>query len=240
MVKPRHTYIIGDQHGGAKAIPEVINKSDFDKELDLLINLGDIVDGWSESFEAVEFWLEFENSCKFKPIFINGNHDYWFRDYLNRGAVNQIWYQHGGKATIDSYIKNGGLLMQEHKSFFNNMVNYYIDDNNRAFVHAGFKNINGLQYEHEKVCILDREMFENAYNKVFISNRPNKIYDEVFIGHSSTSYYSIFEPINVENIWNIDTGAGFNGSLTIMNVDTKEYWQSSKLMDLYPNEKGRR
>ena len=41
------------------------------------------------------------------------------------------------------------------------------------------------------------------------------------------------------NIWNIDTGAAFKGSLTIMDVDTKEFWQSEPLPNLYPNEKGR-
>ncbi|MEO8236216.1 MAG: serine/threonine protein phosphatase, partial [Flavobacterium sp.] len=38
---------------------------------------------------------------------------------------------------------------------------------------------------------------------------------------------------------NVDTGAAFNGPLTIMDIDTKEFWQSEKLPDLYPNEKGR-
>ena len=41
------------------------------------------------------------------------------------------------------------------------------------------------------------------------------------------------------NIWNLDTGAGFEGKLTIMNVDTKEYYQSDKLTTLYTNERGR-
>jgi len=37
----------------------------------------------------------------------------------------------------------------------------------------------------------------------------------------------------------MDTGAGWNGRLTIMNTDTKEYFQSDKVNDLYPNERGR-
>ena len=34
-------------------------------------------------------------------------------------------------------------------------------------------------------------------------------------------------------------GLGFEGRLTIMDVDTKEFWQSDDLRTLYPNEKGR-
>jgi serine/threonine protein phosphatase 1 len=40
-------------------------------------------------------------------------------------------------------------------------------------------------------------------------------------------------------VWNIDTGAAFYGPLTILDVDSKEYWQSEPLPQLYPNEKGR-
>jgi serine/threonine protein phosphatase 1 len=38
------------------------------------------------------------------------------------------------------------------------------------------------------------------------------------------------------NIYNIDTGAGHNGRLTIMNIETKEYWQSDLVEELYIRE----
>jgi serine/threonine protein phosphatase 1 len=28
------------------------------------------------------------------------------------------------------------------------------------------------------------------------------------------------------NVWSIDNGAAFTGKLTVMDVDTKEFWQS--------------
>jgi serine/threonine protein phosphatase 1 len=45
--------------------------------------------------------------------------------------------------------------------------------------------------------------------------------------------------VNCANIWNVDTGAAFKGPLTIMDIDSKEFWQSEPLPHLYPNEKGR-
>jgi serine/threonine protein phosphatase 1 len=39
--------------------------------------------------------------------------------------------------------------------------------------------------------------------------------------------------MNAYNIWNLDTGAGFKGRLTIMEVETKAYWQSDLLTELY-------
>lgn len=41
------------------------------------------------------------------------------------------------------------------------------------------------------------------------------------------------------NVWNLDTGSGFSGKLTIMDIDTKEFWQSDFVRELYPNENGR-
>jgi serine/threonine protein phosphatase 1 len=37
----------------------------------------------------------------------------------------------------------------------------------------------------------------------------------------------------------IDTGASYTGRLTLMNVDTDEYWQSEPVCDYYPGVKSR-
>ena len=65
------------------------------------------------------------------------------------------------------------------------------------------------------------------------------IYAEIYIGHTPVSKIGETTPIQMANIWNIDTGAAFTGPLTILDVDTKDYWQSDLLPSLYPNEKGR-
>jgi serine/threonine protein phosphatase 1 len=36
------------------------------------------------------------------------------------------------------------------------------------------------------------------------------------------------------NITNMDTGAGHTGKLTIMDIDSKIFWQSDPLPKLYP------
>ena len=46
-------------------------------------------------------------------------------------------------------------------------------------------------------------------------------------------------PLFKNTIWNLDTGAASKGALTITDIDTKEYWQSDCLSELYPNEIGR-
>ena len=40
-------------------------------------------------------------------------------------------------------------------------------------------------------------------------------------------------------IWDLDTGAGWGGKLTIMDANTEEYWQSDSGDDLYGPNQGR-
>jgi serine/threonine protein phosphatase 1 len=65
------------------------------------------------------------------------------------------------------------------------------------------------------------------------------LFSEIYIGHTPTIFYGETEPMNAENMWNIDTGAAFTGKLSIMDINTKQFWQSDIVMDLYPGEEGR-
>ena len=65
------------------------------------------------------------------------------------------------------------------------------------------------------------------------------LYKEIYIGHTPVSRIGETTPVQRAMIWNVDTGAAFKGPLTIMDVDTKEFWQSEPLNHLYFDEKGR-
>ena len=65
-------------------------------------------------------------------------------------------------------------------------------------------------------------------------------YKEIYIGHTPISKkVSEVVPIKAANVWNIDTGAAFKGPLSILDVDTKQVWQSDPVHTLYPAERGR-
>jgi serine/threonine protein phosphatase 1 len=93
---------------------------------------------------------------------------------------------------------------------------------------------------------MDRTLWETARTMdqriPFDSNKyPKrlKIFKEIYIGHTPTTNYGVDTPIQAVNVFDVDTGAAFNGKLSIVDVDTKEYWQSDQVTTLYPNEKGR-
>ena len=238
------TFVIGDIHGGFKALIQLLNKMEVHDE-DTLIFLGDYVDGWSESAQVIQFLMEL--SQKINCIFIKGNHDAWCETWLDSDTVNPIWYMHGGKETIESYLHFSKEDKAQHLQFFKNMPLYYIDDVNRLFIHAGFTSMHGVEKEVFKdTFYFDRTLWEMALSldkNIDVNSElyPSRLkhYSEIFIGHTPTINFNSYEPMHAANVWNIDTGATFYGKLTGMNIDTKAFYQSDVVRTLYPNEKGR-
>lgn len=234
----------GDQHGALKAVKQVLERCNFNPNEDLLISLGDVVDGWSESSELVQFYIDLSEECLYKPLFIKGNHDDYCHKWLKGGLPKMEWLMQGGKSTIESYINTGYINEEAHLNFFNEMFDFYIDTKNRGYVHAGFSSHKGLGYDSSDTYYWDRSLWKQALNNdiELLPKEFNMLeaYKEIFIGHTPTLILNETVPMNKYNIWNLDTGAGFGaGKLTIMNANTKEFWQSDPVSSLYPNEKGR-
>lgn len=238
------TFAVGDIHGGLKALTQVLNKVGV-KDGDKLLFVGDYVDGWSESAQVIQFLIEL--SEKINCVFIKGNHDVWCEEWLRSGDVNPTWYMHGGKETMESYDGFSEEDKNSHLELFENMPLYYLDEENRLFLHAGFTSMKGVENEVFKTTLyFDRTLWEMALT---MDKRIEKhselypkrltLYKEVFIGHTPTINFNCDVPMNAINVWNIDTGAAFTGKLSVVNVDTKEVFQSDNLPALYPNEKGR-
>jgi serine/threonine protein phosphatase 1 len=238
------TFAIGDIHGGLKALVQVLNKIEITEE-DSLIFMGDYVDGWSESAQVIEFLIHL--APKFNCVFIKGNHDVWCQDWLKKKEVNPSWYLHGGKETIESYDGFSDDQKKQHLLFLENAPLYHLDNTNRLFLHAGFTSMHGVLKETfpftlctdrtlwEMALVMDKKITKNS------SSYPKRLqhYREIYIGHTPTTNYGETTPMNAINVWNIDTGAAFKGRVTAMNIDTKVFFQSDCLPDLYPDEKGR-
>lgn len=240
----RRTLVIGDIHSGLKALEQVLQRAEVTLK-DRLIFLGDYVDGWSTAVETVNFLIQLSKThdC----IFLRGNHDELCYDWLVDGGDNPLWLQHGGRATMASYQKTDTETKNTHIKFYQNLKNFHLDTRNRLFLHAGFTNLKGIEYEYFKQTYYwDRTLWELARSLNPDLSKddpayPKRLthYNEIYIGHTPISKISVVEPQRAANVWNIDTGAAFKGPLTALDVDTKRIWQSDPVHELYPNENGR-
>jgi serine/threonine protein phosphatase 1 len=238
------TLVIGDIHGGLKALQQVLQKAAVTKN-DTLIFLGDYVDGWSQSAQVMEYIMELD---KQQPcIFIKGNHDVWTEDWLRTGIDDKTWLFHGGQQTVESYALFNTKTKQQHLNFFETMIMYHIDAQNRLFIHAGFTSMHGLVNEfHNSNYTWDRTLWEMALTMdkhikkdSLLFPKRLKLFSEIYIGHTPTLFYNVDVPMQGANVWNIDTGAAFTGKLSIMDINTKKIWQSDEVYTMYPGERGR-
>ena len=149
---------------------------------------------------------------------------------------------------------NHNWIPDKHKEFFYNQRLYYKDQNYRLFVHGGFdKTLTLKEQERIKDYIFywDRDLWKQAQSTGgkdklrFIEN-----FKEIYIGHTATTAitrYSLLEgghillpngslecpPKKADIVYNLDTGAGSHGRLTIMDIETHKFWQSDPVNDIY-------
>ncbi len=238
------SFVIGDIHGALKALQQVLERANVPPGSQLIF-LGDYVDGWSESAQVISYLINLSaaTSCRF----IKGNHDVWCEEWLRTGYASEVWLQHGGRETIHSYRDTDEATKRVHLRWLEQMNYYERDENDRLFIHAGFTSMHGPEREFVSGNFTwDRTLWEMALALDTDLDKDSlrfpkrlKLFSEIFIGHTPTLYYNAAVPMRGCNVWNVDTGAAFRGKLTIMDIDTKAYWQSDPVWTLYPDEKGR-
>ncbi|MGE8430684.1 MAG: metallophosphoesterase [Sphingobacterium sp.] len=238
-------FVMGDIHGAYTALIQCLKKSQFDYEKDTLIQLGDVVDGNPQVFECIEELLKIKNL-----IAIRGNHDAWFQEFLETDHHPYSW-NHGGINTLNSYLShckpdgkiiktskgyktsiNASDIPESHKNFFKNQKLYYIDEQNRCFVHAGFDRKKSFFDQEEYKYYMDRGFWINAMrlNCKNSRNRNPTDFRHIFIGHTPTTRWDITIPITTFEITNLDTGASQQGKLTILELQSFQTWQSDFIM----------
>lgn len=261
QIKKMRKFVLGDIHGNYLGLQQVLSRANFDYENDTLISLGDVVDRMPQTYECVEELLKINkliiiqsnHDIVFRDWLLTGRHYFDWRhggfetlksyvDNLNNGSDK---FYCNPKLTGISYNISPSDIPQSHIDFFVNRENYYIDTENNLYVHAGFNrhySISDKLMNSERVLLWDRDLWMSAiaYNSMTKKSKdryPFKMVDtfnKIFIGHTPTLHYDIDYPMNVGNICNLDTGAGFvDGCLSMMDIDSGEIYQSDLTKQLY-------
>lgn len=226
---------MGDPHGGLKAIQQVLSRANFDFKNDKLIVLGDVADGWPEAAESFDYMIDNVKNL----IYVRGNHDQWLKDWLKYGKRPDIWTLQGGQNTIKSYLNHPDFpeIGKKHLEFLKKTPFYYLDEENRLFVHGGI-DLDKKPEDNGKMYLMwDRDLWDLRHRSD-IHRKAIMQYKEIYVGHTSIYRFS-HKPINYNNIWFMDTGGGWEGQLSVMDIETKEIFQSDVVKELYPNERGR-
>ena len=258
-MKNKKRFVIGDIHGNFKGLVQCLERSGFDYDNDQLITLGDIVDRGPDVYECIEEVLKIKDRIDLK-----GNHcDVWEK-WMHTGQHLLHWH-HGGISTLQSYMDHieddlgyerfikqygGGLntnltradIPKSHIDFFKNQVYYYVDNENRCFVHGGFNRHEAIEHQEEDILMWDRDlvMAAKSFKQMEGQDYRFKILDdfkEVYVGHTPTIMWKgDTQPQFNAQIIMMDTGGAYpEGKVSIMNIETKEYFQSDLGSTLYNN-----
>ena len=227
--KKSRTYVLGDLHGANIPLEQVLKKSNFNKDLDNLIFIGDLADRWPEPHLCLQTLL----SCK-NLIPILGNHDLFIKKWINRGVIDPRWVRFGGLDTLEHLDKYKDLLLE----YFDKAKYYHLLDDNKFFCHGGFNHKRVITKQKKLTFAINRQMFKTAikyekqklkFKPIFNNENIIKI-KEIFIGHTPTRNY---HPAFKSNVINVDTGAGNGGKLTLMDVYSKKYIQGTHSSKCY-------
>lgn len=218
-------FVLGDIHGEYDYLVDVLKKVNFDYKNDILIQIGDIVDRGPEPFKCMDELLKIKHL-----ILLKGNHDDTFRTYIKGGRNMLAAFPSNGVNATEIKWKELTAVQRIYYTdyIFDRMLPYYVTDDNILFVHGGFDPSEPIDKQEESYLIWDRDLVNAAYAESLITQVrfPLTKYKKVFIGHTPTLYYGLLVPFTGGGVTNIDTGSGKGGPLTIMDIDTGEFWQS--------------
>ncbi|MBE9545963.1 MAG: serine/threonine protein phosphatase [Proteobacteria bacterium] len=201
-------FAIGDIHGCLHKLKSIMANIDIDAKNDTLIFIGDYIDRGPDPKGVVDFVLGLRESIN-HIIFLKGNHEQMFLDYLRDDKYKGIFLANGGGRTLSSYgfveTAEGAKVNvpENHMQFFKSLLPYYETDD-YIFVHAGLRPDIPLEEQDTDDLIWIR------YEFIRSSHDFGKT---VVFGHTPLS-----RPLIESNKIGIDTGAVFGGSLTCVEL----------------------
>ena len=235
-------FVTSDTHGCNKELLHVLKLAEFDYQNDTLIHLGDVCDRGPDSFGVVSTLLMIKNL-----IAIRGNHDDFMREFIRTGE-HPCLNMNGVYKTVLSYAQSGNIPYEElyihqvgyntidtnfqpehmpadHIQFYLNQRSYYVDDQNRCFVHAGYNRDFPIEAQNEDMLMWDGTILKQA----LCANKGDKFKDvnkfkRTFVGHQPTTKWKkkgkvITKPIYAAHIVDVDTGVVFgDGKISLLDI----------------------
>lgn len=204
----RNIWVAGDLHGCYSLLMDKLSGIGFSWQEDLLLSVGDLTDRGSENLPC----LELLNQPWFQAI--RGNHEEMMLDALHRGGNTSLWLINGG----DWYFRLAGEDQQRVRSLLRQVAALplilEVRSQNKRYVicHADYP---ADHYAMDKP--IDEEKVVWSRERITAAQRGRSQHisgAEGFIfGHTPLS-----TPLHIANQHYIDTGAVFNGHLTLMQI----------------------
>jgi serine/threonine protein phosphatase 1 len=217
-------YAIGDIHGRADLLDEVLERIDSDRminptSLSIEVYLGDYIDRGPASREVLDRLVARKRT--FRGVFLKGNHETYLSNFPTNPPILEDWQRLGGLETLTSYGIKPSInanaaeqvrlaaaldraLPESHREFLSELKSSFTCGD-FFFVHAGVRPGIPLAKQREEDLLWIRRDFlisEDDFSKIVVH------------GHTP-----VLQPEIRPNRINIDTGAYATGRLTCLRLE---------------------
>lgn len=208
----RRVLVCGDLHGCYTNLVNRLDAVSFDPAQDLLISVGDLIDRGTENFEC----LDLINKPWFRAV--RGNHEQMMLDAVMGAGSILHWMQNGGSwfynLDADQQILAKSLVSKAAAL----PLIIEVEKGGKKFVicHADYPHD---EYEYGKPVDSQQAIWSRERISLSIDGFSSNISgaDLFIFGHTPA-----LQPMRIKNQLYIDTGAVFNGNLTLYELSGGE------------------
>lgn len=215
----KRTFAIGDIHGCLDQLEDLVHRIEPRKD-DLLVFLGDYIDRGPRIAEVIDFLIDLTSEVP--CVFLRGNHEDMFLEFLEFGTNKTLYFANGGRKTVESYLGSepfishtqvAHALSQSHRAFYAGLRWYY-EDAHYIYVHAGVQpGVPMFRQDHrDLVWIRDDFIFS-----------PTGLNKKVIFAHTPFA-----RPFVKEDKIGVDTGGVYGGVLTAVQLPEEIFIQSHR------------
>jgi serine/threonine protein phosphatase 1 len=220
-------YAVGDVHGRADLLANLHKRivKDAEKVSEsrrVIVYLGDYVDRGPDSAGVIDHLID-SRLPDFEQVFLMGNHEEFFLQFLDDPTVGAHWVSNGGDATLSSYgVETGDgneadmtalceqlrqNMPKKHLAFLEELAVTH-REGDYLFVHAGIRPGVPLERQSDEDLLWIREPFLDAADA-----------REFIVVHGHTP---VKAPEVHDNRIAVDTGAVWSGRLTAVVLHEQE------------------
>jgi serine/threonine protein phosphatase 1 len=222
-------YAIGDIHGRLDLLEAlydvIVEDSAGAPDRCTIVFLGDYADRGPDSRGVIDFLLR--GNKRFDRIFLKGNHEALWQQFLEEPEVGPAWFNTGGLETVISYGLRDGLtgrapdferisdrlseaMPRSHRAFLDGLDLTY-QSGDYLFAHAGIRPMVPIARQDPEDLIWIRREFLDADG-----------FGGLCVVHGHTQ---VAEVINLPHRISVDTGAYHSGRLTcaVMEGESRRF-----------------
>lgn len=201
--RPTHKciYVIPEVRGDMRSLEVILDRvlplRIFKNQEDVLVMLGDYIDGAEDSDKVIDCLINIKEQYKDRVILLRGSHEELLLRARQSDNDFTYWTDSGGISTIESYIRRTNLnatpyaikknrlqdlIPIKHMEFISNL-DYYSIFEDYCFLHGGFNPSKPVAENSLSNFIFD--FTSSKYVKDCVKNKTEPVFQDnhIFISH---------------------------------------------------------